>query len=388
VNVPYYRPTIAEVNLDAITANVNFFRDRIPFDNQLMAVIKADGYGHGAIPIAKHLQTIGVNYFAVAFLDEAIALRNGGIDSPILVLGYTPPDAIEAAFNYQVSITVFTKEVIDTIDLVGKRLQKTLNVHIKVDTGMGRIGLAVDDVVDFLLYIKKSQWIAVEGIFTHFATADEKDKNFTLQQYKLFRSMLNDVEKIQTISYIHLSNSAAMLDLPDLKQTISRLGISLYGLLPSDEVSKEANDLKPALTLKTQISYLKKVKPGQTVSYGATFKAEKETIVATIPIGYADGLQRELSNRGNVLLHGELVPIIGRVCMDQTMIDVTQLSDVKIGDEVIIYGEQLGKTNSIDQFAEMLSTINYELVTLIGKRIPRVYRKDGKIIEVVNNLLG
>lgn len=386
MDMPFYRPTVVEIDLDAMSHNVEFFRNKIPEKTKLMAIVKADAYGHGSVPVVKHLKTIGVRYFAVAFLDEAIELRRAGIFDPILILGYTPNHGVEQAYKYDIALTVFTKDKIDQIHKVGKRLRKKLRIHIKVDTGMGRIGLFPSELHDFILYTKKSPWIQVEGIFTHFSTADEKDKSFTLKQYEQFKQEINKIKTIEKIPYIHLSNSAAMIDLPELEQTMARLGISLYGLPPSKEVHLSAQALKPVMSFKTKVIYIKKLNIGQTVSYGATFKATRETMVATLPIGYADGLPRRLSNKGYVLIHGQKAPIIGRICMDQTMIDVTDIPGVKPYDEVIIYGKQDHQYISVDENAQMLDMINYELVTMIGKRIPRLYRKDKEIIEVVNHL--
>ncbi|OEG00251.1 alanine racemase [Vulcanibacillus modesticaldus] len=387
MSLPFFRPTIVEVDLDAITHNIEFIKRKIPNNAEIMAVVKADAYGHGAIPIVKHLQSLGIRYYAVAFLDEAIQLRYAGIEDPILVLGYTPNKGIEEAIRNDITLTVFTKETIDYIHLIGERLQKKLKVHIKIDTGMGRIGLFPEDLLDFINYINQNPWIKLEGIYTHFATADEKDKTFTMQQYEKFIKTLNETNMINRIPFIHVSNSAAIIDLPELSQSMVRLGISLYGLLPSNEVSISTSELKPAMSVKTEVVYVKKLKSGQTVSYGATFKAERETIVATIPIGYADGLLRGLSNAGYVLIHGQKAPIIGMICMDQTMVDVTDIPDVRIGDEVVIIGAQGDQYILANHQAEMLNTINYEIVTIIGKRIPRVYRKNGDIVEIVNGLI-
>lgn len=387
MNLSVYRPTVAEIDLDAMTHNVNLFKERVANKVEIMAVVKADAYAHGVIPIVKHLKSIGINYFAVGFLEEGLQIRNSGIMDPILVLGYTPQDGIELAFKNDITLTIFSLETLDYIDEVGERLQKKLKVHVKVDTGMGRIGIFPQDTNYFLQELDKAKWIEIEGIYTHFASADEADKGLTLKQHDLFRDSIEELKRRVKNPYIHASNSAALIDLPHLEQNIARLGISLYGLLPSNEVNITYNDLSPVMSLKTRIIYLKKIQPGQTVSYGATFTAERETLVATLPIGYADGLSRRLSNKGFVLVEGKKAPIIGRVCMDQTMIDVTDIENVNIGSEVIIFGNQKGSFLSIDEHAELVGTINYELITLIGKRIPRVYYKDGEIVDVSNYLL-
>jgi len=387
MTLPFYRPTVAQIDFDAMTHNVNLFRERVAKSVNLMAVVKADAYGHGVIPIVRHLKNIGISYFAVAFLDEALQIRNAGIKEPILVLGYIPYDGIELAFKNDITLTIFSLEKLDYINAIGERLQKRLRVHIKVDTGMGRLGVFPQDTYSLMQELYKAKWIEIEGIYTHFATADETDKGFTLKQYEIFNNSIDELKKRVKNPYIHVSNSAALIDLPYLEQNIARLGISLYGLLPSKQVNLTYNELKPVMSLKTEIIYLKKIQPGQTISYGATFTAERETLVATLPIGYADGLPRRLSNRGFVLVEGKRAPIIGRVCMDQTMIDVTNIDNVNIGSEVIIFGKQKESFLSIDEYADLVDTINYELITLIGKRIPRIYYKNGEIVEVSNYLL-
>lgn len=388
MNLSFYRPTVAEIDLDAMTHNVNLFRERVANKVDIMAVVKADAYAHGVIPIVRHLKSIGISYFSVGFLEEALQIRNSGIMDPILVLGYTPQAGIELAFKNDITLTIFSLETLDYIDEVGERLQKKLKVHVKVDTGMGRVGISPQDTTSFLQELDKAKWIEIEGIYTHFASADEADKGLTLKQYELFKDSIAEIKKRVKNPYIHASNSAALIDLPYLEQNIARLGISLYGLLPSNEVNITYNELKPVMSIKTRIVFLKKIQPGQTVSYGATFTAKRETLVATLPIGYADGLSRRLSNKGFVLVEGKRAPIIGRVCMDQIMVDVTDFENVNIGSEVIIFGNQKESFLSIDEHAELVGTVNYELITLIGKRIPRVYYKAGEIVDVSNYLLS
>lgn len=382
----FFRPTIIEIDLDALTENVEYFKTKLSNNVELMAVVKADAYGHGAIPVVTHLQTLGVKYFAVAFLDEAIQLRRAGILDYILVLGYTPDHGIELACKYDIALTVYTLDIIKRIENVGKELGKKIRVHLKIDTGMGRIGLSPQDIDEYIDYIKTTKWVDFEGIYTHFANADLKEKSFTYSQYNKFNEVINKVNETFKPSIIHASNTAAVIDFTEFKQTMVRIGIGLYGLAPSSEVSLLKDDLKPVMTIKTEVIYVKNINAGQTVSYGATFKATKKTTVATLPIGYADGLSRNLSNKGYVIIHGVKTPIIGKICMDQTMIDVTGLNNVQIGDEVIIIGSQDGQQITMDDNAKLLNTINYELVTLLCKRIPRVYKKNGKIIEIVNNL--
>lgn len=380
----YYRPTIAEINLDALTQNIDFFRRRLPEGTQIMAVVKANAYGHGVIPVTKHLQSIGINYFAVAFIDEAIELRKGGINDPLLVLGFTPGRALEEAFAYDLTITIFTKETAEQINYLGQKLGRKLKVHIKVDTGMGRIGVSPSELGEFYSFIKALPWVKVEGVFTHFATADERDKSFTLRQEKVFYEALKAADITNEIPMIHLANSAAAIDLPKLQQNTVRLGIAMYGLLPSAEVGATYQELQPVMTMKTVIAYVKRILPGETVSYGATFRAQRETVVATLPIGYADGLSRNLSNKGSVLISGQEAPIIGRICMDQTMVDITDITEAKVGDEVVVFGKQLSAHLPLDKHAKLVKTINYELATLVGRRVPRIYLKNGLVFETTN----
>ncbi len=382
----FFRPTIIEIDLDALTKNLDYFKTKLSDNIELMAVVKADAYGHGAIPVVTHLQTLGVKYFAVAFLDEAIQLRKAGILDHILVLGYTPDNGIEIACKYDIALTVYTLDIIERIENAGQKLGKNTKVHLKIDTGMGRIGLAPRDIDEYINYIRKTKWIDFEGIYTHFATADLREKSFTYNQYRIFSEVVDKVKESFSPSIIHVSNTAAVIGFTELKQTMARIGIGLYGLAPSDEVDLLKDDLKAVMTIKTEVIYVKTINLGQTVSYGATFKATRKTTVATLPIGYADGLSRNLSNKGCVIVHGVKAPIIGKICMDQTMIDVTGINDVQIGDEVVIVGSQNNQQITMDDNASLLNTINYELVTLLGKRIPRVYKKNGKIIEIVNNL--
>ena len=387
MNGSIYRHTYAEINLDAITHNLLFFQQKLENKAQIMAVIKANAYGHGAIPIAKHLESLGIAYLAVACVGEGIELRDGGVTSPILVLGYTPKEVIKAAFKYDLTVTAFSKETLEEINQYGSIFQQKLNVHIKIDTGMARIGLAPEEVGRFIEDTKQLPWVNIEGIYTHFAKADEKDKAFTWQQQQRFANAISKIDSGFLIPFIHLSNSAAMIDMPEIPQNMARLGISLYGLLPSEEVNMSSQILQPALTLKTKVSHIKKLEVGQTVSYGGTFTTERETWVATLPIGYADGLSRSLSNKGTVLINGKKAPIIGRVCMDQTMIDVTGIESVEVGTEVVIIGKQGNQEIRVDDIALLVETINYELVTLIGRRIPRVYIKNGEVVAIKNSLI-
>ena len=383
----FFRPTVAEIDLDALGHNLQYFKNKLPQETKVMAVVKADAYGHGAIQIALYLQSIGVKYFAVAFLDEAIQLRHAGITEEILVLGYTPAKGIELAIEHNIAVTVYTLEMLRVIEAAGERAGQSVKVHLKVDTGMGRIGFVPSEIEQYIEALHEKRWIELVGVYTHFATADEANSEFTLQQRDLFHKVVTRLNQEFTIPLVHLSNTAAAINFSAIKQSAARIGIGLYGLSPAPEVVTGEDELEPVMSVKTEVIYVKTIQPGETVSYGATFRAERETVVATLPIGYADGFPRSLSNRGYVLIHGKYAPIIGRVCMDQTMVDVTDIADVMIGDEVVIFGEQAGERITVDYYAELLGTINYELVTIIGKRIPRIYIKNGEPVEIVNALV-
>ncbi len=384
----FFRPTVAEIDLDALRENYNYFQSILPATTEIMAVVKADAYGHGAVSVAQFLQKIGVKIFAVAFLDEAIQLRNAGIKEEILVLGYTPAKGIELAIEHDITITIYDLEMLRVIEKAGQRASKCVKIHLKVDTGMGRIGFKVAETEQLIESLREKEWIELTGIYTHFARADSTDSSYTERQQNLFRKVVARLREEFTIPLVHLSNTAAVLNFPEIEQNAARIGIGLYGLRPSSEMFMEAGLLKPVMSVKTEVIYVKTIQAGESVSYGGTFTAEGETTVATLPVGYADGFPRGLSNRGYVLIHGQRAPIIGRVCMDQTMVDVTEIANVMRGDEVVIFGEQNGESLTVDYYAELLNTINYELVTIIGKRIPRLYKENKKPVEVVNILVS
>jgi len=371
-----YRDTLVEVSLDAIKHNISIFRNFINDNCRLMAVVKADGYGHGAIEIASTAIKEGADYLAVALLDEAIDLRADGITTPILVLGYIPLHGIENAINENVTITVFDDNNLDQIIQIATNLKRTIKIHLKVDTGMSRIGVTTKEAA--LNLAKKAEaanFINLEGIFTHFANADSPDPNPTYKQFAIFSEILEYLmEHGINLPIKHCCNSAATMRFPEMHLDMVRVGISLYGLLPSPEMKNELFPLKQAITFKTRIIALKTIKAGQGVGYGSSYITDKETIIATIPVGYADGLSRQLSNQGYVLLKRKKAPIVGRVCMDQAMIDVSDIDSVILGDEVYLLGgnEQDGFI-SVDEVAQKIGTINYEVTCLIGKRVPRLH---------------
>lgn len=373
-----YRDTWVEISLDAVQHNVKKFLDYIHSETKFCAVVKADGYGHGAIEVAKAALEAGASYLAVAFLDEAIELRQAGIKAPILILGYTPRNAVKEAILNDIAITVFTRDVLDTIQCVAEESKKKARVHIKVDTGMSRIGVNNKEETLNLIQSITSDYVEVEGIFTHFADADNTDLTYTNKQYKKFSEVINFLGKHGiNIPIKHCCNSAATIALPEWHMDMVRVGISLYGLYPAEHL-EEKIDLTQVMSLKTKPIYIKEVAASQPISYGCTYAPSCTSLIATIPIGYADGFSRALSNKGHVTVKGKKVPIVGRVCMDQSMIDVTNVEDVNENDYVTIFGDPKKGYISLDEVAEQMNTIHYETTCLIGKRVPRIYIKTGK----------
>lgn len=373
----YYRVE-ADINLDAICRNVQKTRDIIDKNSKIMAVIKADGYGHGAVPIAKVLDKV-TDAYGIAIAEEGIELRRAGISKPILVLGLTFEEQYEELIKYDITQTVCDYEAAQKISREAVRQKKTANVHIKVDTGMSRIGFApVKESVETIKRIAALKNLKITGIFTHFACADKKDKTSFRKQFDKYKYFVDLLEKEGIyIKTKHVANSASIIDLPETNLDMVRSGISTYGLYPSVEVNKENLVLEQAMSILTKVVYLKNLVPGVGIGYGSTFVTQRPTKVATIPVGYGDGYPRRLSNKGKVLINGKCAPIIGRICMDQFMVDVTDIEDVKTGDTVTLAGKDGDEFISIDEIADMAGTFNYEFTCDIGKRIPRVYYYNG-----------
>lgn len=374
----YFR-TYVSVNLDAIQKNIKAVQQRIGSEKKIMAVIKADAYGHGAVPVAKALQGL-VWGFGVAIAEEAVELRRAKITEPILILGTTAKEQIPEIVAYDITTTVFSSALAKEIAIEAKKQKKTARIHIKLDTGMGRIGYQPrEDSIAEIVEISKMQGLYLEGLFTHFATADEQEKSYAKKQLHKFIEFLNKLqEQGVEIPIKHAANSAGIIDMPDTIFDMVRCGIATYGLYPSGEVTKTYLSLMPALEWKTHISYLKELEPEQGISYGVTFITHKKTTVATIPIGYADGYPRSLSNLGSVLIRGKRASIIGRICMDQFMVDVSNIEGVLSGDEVTLIGKDGDEFLSIEEIAELAGSFHYEFLCNIGKRVPRVYQKDQK----------
>lgn len=371
--------TWTEVNLDAIAQNVKNIKKLIGKKKELMAVVKGNAYGHDILEISSVVLENGATRLAVARLEEAIFLRKAGITVPILVLGLTLKPQAESLVSYDITPTVCEFEMIEKLSESAVQMNKMTKIHLKVDTGMGRIGIFPDDVLRFIKRIKALKKVEIEGIFTHFSVADEKDKFYTEEQFRKFIEILTILEKEGIkIPIKHVGNSATLLDLPHMWLDMVRPGLAIYGLYPSKEVKKTIN-LIPAQQFKTKIVFIKELPRGESISYGRIYITKRRMRVASLPVGYADGYNRLLSNQGEVLVRGQRVPIIGRVCMDQCMIDVTNLTQVEIGDEVVLWGRQGEEMITVEEIAQKIRTINYEIVHLPDKkRVAKLFIKDGK----------
>lgn len=372
----------AIVDLNAVLYNMEQMKKRIGSDGRLIAVIKTDAYGHGAVPIAQMFESIDYIWgYAVACMDEAEALRECGIAKPILILGCVFPDQYENMIRMDIRPAVYTEEMAAGMSEEAAKMGKTVYFHIKIDTGMGRIGFPpTDESADIIERISHLPNVKLEGMFTHFAKADERDKSFTFKQHEAFIKMKQKLEEKKVyICYFDCDNSAGIIDFPDMKHDLARAGIATYGMYPSDEVNKRAVDLKPALSLISHVTFVKEIERGTPISYGGTFVASHKMKIATVPVGYGDGYPRSLSNKGYVLIRGKRAPIVGRVCMDQFMVDVTEISDVSFMDKVTLIGKDQEECITVDELAELSGRFNYEFVCCLGKRIPRVYIKNSSV---------
>ncbi|MDD2309412.1 MAG: alanine racemase [Desulfuromonadaceae bacterium] len=373
------RPTYAEIDLSALKHNYQLIRSSIPRRTEILAVVKADAYGHGFMDISRELETLGVNAFGVAFLAEGIQLRKSGSDKPILLLGGIYPGQERKCIGYNISTAIFTLEQAQALNLAAGKLFRKAKIHLKVDTGMGRLGVPYNEVPRFLAELKTLPNIALEGLLSHFATADELDESgqyFTRQQSERFAWALAEIRKAGfDPHYIHIANSAASLlrDIPDCN--LIRPGITMYGALPSADFQGKL-DLKPVMRLKSRIAMLKWVEPGTTISYARRFTAGQRTLIASVPVGYADGYPRALTNRGEALVRGVRAKVAGTVCMDWIMLDVTGIEGVAVGDTVTLMGpDSLGGCIHAEELADWSDTIPYAIFCGISKRVPRVYLK-------------
>lgn len=382
-----YMRVCARVNLDAVAQNMEMMKNNISKDTFMLAVLKSDGYGHGSVPIAKFLEKEPYLWgIAVATLDEACLLRKRGIQKPILVLGVIFPDQYEAMIEQDIRMTVYTLEMAQAVSDLAVKMNKDVRIHIKLDTGMSRLGFLIhEESVKTIAKICRLPHLIPEGMFTHFSKADEADKAFTnvqLEKYLWMKKRL--LEENITFSYYHCSNSAGIIDLKEANMDLVRAGISMYGLYPSDEVKKERVPLIPALELISHVSHVKWVDAGTPVSYGGTFITQRRTRIATIPVGYGDGYPRSLSNKGYVLIHGKKAPILGRICMDQFMVDVTEIDDVSFGTKATLIGKDGDAFLPVETLSALSGRFSYEFVCDLNKRIPREYLKDGKVIEQID----
>lgn len=381
------RPAWAEINLDAIAYNTQNIKNLIG-DKELIAVVKADCYGHGALDIIPTLLENGATRFAVAMLSEALELRKNNITTPIMILGFTPLYLAEELINNDIEQTVYDFEYAKELSKIALKLNKKAKIHIAIDTGMGRIGFIPNEqAFNNICEISTFEGLEVTGIFTHFSSSDETDKQYSHEQFNKMMDLLNKLSKKNiNIPLKHVANSGAIIDLPNTYLDAVRAGIILYGYYPSNEVNKNNLSLKKALTLKATISNVKTLPKDMYISYGRTYKTTSESVIATIPVGYADGYIRKLGNDGKVIINGKFAPIVGRICMDQFMVDVTHIPNVKIGDEVILLGESNGLKYDADDLAEKLDTINYEIICMLKSRLPKIYIKNNEIVSVKNSI--
>ena len=379
-NNKYYR-VYAEINLDAIVKNVDNLMALTKENTGALAVVKADGYGHGDVAVAKAVAQ-KVTGYAVATLDEAVNLRENGVKKPILVLGYVDPYEFDILVSHEITATVFDVETAQLLADAARVQKKQAHCHIKVDTGMRRIGLEPDENgIAIVKQITALKELSADGIFTHFAASDETDKTSAEHQFKLFTDFTGRLEKEGIhFTYRHCANSAAVIDMPQVDLDMVRLGIAMYGMYPSDEVKKEKVELFPALDLKSHVTMVKEIPAGEKVSYGGTFTTTRTTKLATVSVGYGDGYPRALSSKGYVLVRGQNAQIVGRVCMDQMMVDVTDIENITRADIVTLIGKDGDAEITVEEIAALAGTFNYEFVCDLGKRIPRSYYLNGEYI--------
>ena len=360
----------AEISLGALRRNLRAIRTKIAGGAKFCAVVKANGYGHGAVAVAQEAVQAGADYLAVAVLEEAMELRRAGFTTPILLLGPITAEEADTVVSYDVTQAVATVKAAETLNAAALRQHKTAKVHLAVDTGMGRIGVYPEAAGEAAAAMAALPAVELEGMFSHFALADARDKSYAKEQFRRFQRAMAEVEgRGITIPLRHIANSAAILEMPETHLDMVRAGIILYGLWPSEEVRRSI-DLCPLMTVKAKITYVKDFPQGETISYGRIFTAPRDMRVATLPLGYADGYTRRYTGKASVEVRGRRAPVVGRICMDQCMIDVTDIPDVAVGDTVTIFGSP---TLPIDEAAAWLDTIHYEVVSMMAPRIPRVY---------------
>lgn len=369
------RPTVAEIDLRAVVFNYKQIQKRIPKEVNLLAVVKANAYGHGAVPISLALEKERVAYLGVATSDEGVELREGGVKAPILILGGIYGGELDQLFRFNLTPVVFEKESLKLLSQEAQKKKQRVKVHLKVDTGMARLGVPFDLWPEFLIELKRFPNIDIEGLLSHFSMMDEEEL-FTARQWKKYQEAIAMAKEMGIFyNYLHMASSAILTTFPSYCGNLVRSGILLYGSYPSPMV-RSLIKLKPVMTLKTTIHYLKSVPVGARISYGGTFMTKRESLIATLPIGYADGYSRHLSNQGEVLVHGKRAPVVGKVCMDFIMVDVTDIPHVSRGDEVVLMGRQGREQILAEEIAQKINSISYEVFCLIGPRVPRIYKNE------------
>jgi alanine racemase len=377
-------PTYCEIDLSAFSNNLKEIRRLIPDHTKIMAVVKANAYGHGSVIIAKEAQSAGAEFLAVARLNEAMLLRNGGITLPILLFDDSAMHSAEIYIDQNIRPSVSSMEEAILFSKSATQYGKPIKIHIKIDTGMGRLGFLSDELshkepgtlARTIAEISNLPNIKIEGIYSHFATSDEKDKKYANTQLAIFKKLIAQLNELLSYKPLyHMANSGAIIDIPESHLDMVRPGISIYGIYPSQDVCKDKIDLHPVMSIKSKIVHLKKVKPNFKISYGCTFTTKRDSIIATVPVGYADGFPRSLSSKGEMIVRGQRAPVIGRVCMDLTMIDVTDIEGVSLYDEVVVMGRQDSEEITADEIASKCNTISYEILTSISPRVTRIFLK-------------
>jgi len=366
------RPTYAEVDLSAIAHNIQAIKQRVA-PSQIMAVVKADAYGHGAVPVARVALENGATYLGVALVEEAIELRNQGFGEPILVFGGAFDEQLDDFLNYNLEITLYTRSTAQRLSQLAAQYNRQVLAHVKVDTGMGRVGVPWQQVIEFIQYVAELKNIRIQGLYTHFATSDERDKSYAQLQFSRFQQIISQLQQRDiAIPLKHAANSGAILDLPETYLDLVRPGVMMYGYYPSNETS-ESIPLRPAMTFKSRVSFIKSVPENFSVSYGRKFVTSKPTRIATIPVGYADGYNRLLSNQGLVTIKGKKFPVVGRVCMDLILADIGDAENIQVGDEVILFGSAAQNAFTVNEICQLIDTIPYEVTCWVSSRVPRKY---------------
>ena len=395
-NKVFFDRTWSQVNLDNLTNNYNAFRkltENKPSDEnkeqtKIMAVIKANAYGHGSVVVGKVLENSGIDYLAVASLDEAIELRSSGIRIPILLFGTISYNRCEEVIKNDITVTVFDKSLAEILSKKALENGKKVKIHIELDTGMTRLGFDYRNGVEDTLFLTKLKGLEIEGMYTHLACADEKLPDYTKMQFERFMQVVKELEEQDVkIPIKHVCNSAATIMYPEMHLDMIRVGLSMYGMYPMDEVNGKKIDLKPVMTLKSKVANVNYVKKGVKISYGGIYKTARDSRIITIPIGYADGLSRSLTNKAGIIVNDEIAPIVGKICMDQCMVDTTDVKgEIKVGDEVVIFGQSQNRSIAAEDLAKALGTINYEITCMVSRRVPRYYLKSGKVVACENYL--